>query len=444
MKKLNRRTFLRGAGGVAIALPFLGAMAESAKAEVFPKRFLVFFTGLGQVKTSWAPTGTETNFSLGKVLAPLEPHKSDLLILEGVDMESAYHGPGDPHQQGIAHSLTGTEMQEGDLFPYACNPGKSVGWGGGISVDQYLANKIGKSTKFPSLEFGVQVQFTNASSRMIYAGPGQPVPPEDNPYQAFNRIFKDLSADPTELAARREKRRHVLDVVQDDYKSLVKRLGAEDKRKIEQHLDAIDTIASRLDAPGQLGGVCALPDLGAPLEIYANDNYPIIGKLQLDLLAMSLACDLTRFASIQWTTVQTGKVFSWLNQSEPHHTLSHSSDGDMSRQGQLIGIGNWHASQLAYLIGLLKSFPEGDGTVFDNTVILWCTDIAKGNTHARRDMPYVLAGGAGKYFKTGRYLKYKGDYHNNLLVSILNAMGLPDTTFGNPAYCTGPLPRLTG
>jgi len=232
-------------------------------------------------------------------------------------------------------------------------------------------------------------------------------------------------------------------VVLDDYKSLSSRLGVEDKRKIDQHLSAIDTIASRLDAPGQIGGICTLPDLGSPLEIYANDNYPVIGKLQLDMLAMALACDLTRIASIQWTTVQTGKVFSWLGQSEPHHTLSHSSDLDTIRQPQLVQIGNWHAQQLAYLISLLKSFPEGDGTVFDNTVILWCTDIARGNTHARRDMPYVLAGGAGKYFKTGRYLKYNGDYHNNLLVSILNAMGMPDTSFGNPVYCTGPLSGLT-
>ncbi len=190
MKKLSRRTFLRGAGGVAIALPFLSAMAGKARAEQFPKRFIVFFTGLGHVKSEWAPVGTETNFTLGKVLEPLNPHKSDLLILEGVDMESAYHGPGDPHQQGIGHALTGTELQTGDLFPYACNPGKTVGWGGGISIDQYMANAMGTATKFPSLEFGVQVQYTNVSSRMIYAGPGQPVPPEDSPYQAFNRIFK--------------------------------------------------------------------------------------------------------------------------------------------------------------------------------------------------------------------------------------------------------------
>jgi hypothetical protein len=444
MKKLRRRHFLRGAGGLALALPFLEAMSDSAHAAPFPKRFVVFFTGLGQVRSAWAPTGTETDFTLGPVLEPLDPFKSKLLVLEGIDMESAYHGPGDPHQLGIGQALTGTELLEGNLFPYACNPQAYVGWGGGISIDQYLGKKIGQTTKFPTLEFGVQVQYANVSSRVSYLGPDQPVPPEDDPWSAWDRIFADLSLDPTELARRRDLRRHVLDAVQDDYKDLVKRVGRDDRHKLEHHLDAIDGIASRLDVPGSIGGVCEQPALGDPIDIYANDSYPAIGKLQLDLLAMSLVCDLTRVASVQWTTTQTGKIFTWLGQSDTHHSLSHSGDGDADRQSQLVAIGNWHAAQLAYLMSKLAAAKEGDGTVLDNTVILWCTDISRGNTHARRDMPYVLAGGAGGFFKTGRHLVYQSDYHNNLLVSILNAMGVPDETFGNPAYCTGPLSKLTG
>jgi hypothetical protein len=444
MKKLSRRHFLRGAGGVAVALPFLGAMSETASAAPFPKRFIAFFTGLGQVKSAWAPTGTESSFTLGPVLTPLTPHQSQLLILEGIDMESAYHGPGDPHQQGIAQSLSATELQVGDLFPYACNPEEMVGWGGGISLDQRLANQLGQKTKFPSLELGVQVQYTNVSSRLAYKGAAQPVPPEDSPYQLFNRVFGGLTGEPTAKARLRAQRRRVLDAVQDDAKSLAQRLGAEDKQKLDHHLEAISSIASRLDAPGEIGGVCAVPDVGGELDVYANENYPLMGRLQMDLLAMSLACDLTRVGSLQWTSTQAGKVFSWLGQSETHHSLSHSSLTDMTRQSQLVAIGNWHAKQLAYLMDRLASFPEGDGTVLDNTLILWCTDIAQGQSHARRDMPYVLAGGAGGALKMGRYLKYAGDHHNNLLVSILNAMGVADTTFGNPAYCTGALPKLIG
>ncbi len=444
MKSFNRRNFLRGAGGVAVALPFLGAMSEPASAAPFPKRFIAFFTGLGQVKTAWAPTGTEKNFTLGPVLAPLAKHQSKLLILEGIDMESAYHGPGDPHQQGIAQSLSATELQSGDLFPYACDPSAMVGWGGGISLDQRLANQLGQKTKFPSLELGVQVQYTNVSSRLSYKGAAQPVPPEDSPHQLFTRLFGDLTADPKSLQRLRATRHAVLDSVQDDAKSLALRLGAEDKAKLAHHLEAIHSIASRLDAPGELGGVCAVPDVGGEIDVYASENYPAIGRLQMDLLAMSLACDLTRVGSLQWTSTQAGKVFSWLGQSETHHSLSHSPLTDVDRQNQLVAIGNWHSKQLAYLMDKLASFPEGNGTVLDNTLILWCSDIAQGQSHARRDMPYVLAGGAGGALSMGRYLKYGGDHHNNLLVSILNAMDVPDTTFGNPDYCTGPLPKLIG
>jgi len=440
-RRLSRRAFLRGAGGIAVALPFLEAMSDSALANPFPKRLVVFFTGLGTVKSAWAPTGTETDFVLGEVLSPLAPFQDKLLVLEGIDMESAYHGPGDPHQQGIAQALTGTELQEGDIFPYACNPNAKVGWGGGISIDQFLAKEIGQTTKFASLEFGVQVQHANVSSRISYLGPGQPVPPEDDPRAAFDRIFTDLSADPESLARLRTQRRRVLDAVMDDYGALNKRISGSDREKVENHLEAVVEIEKRLDAPGLIGGACSIPTLGDPLEVYANDNYPALGRLQLDLLAMALACDLTRVASIQWASTQAGKVFTWLGQNETHHQLSHSSSADPVRRDQIIAIGKWHAEQLAYLLGKLDAVQEGTGTLLDNTLVLWCTDIAMGQSHARRDMPYVLAGGAGGALQTGRYLRYSGDHHNNLLVAICNAMGVGVSTFGNPAYCTG---KLTG
>jgi hypothetical protein len=439
---LSRRTFLRGAGGVAIALPFLDAMADSASAGPFPKRFIVFFTGLGTLKDFWRPIGTETSFQLSEILSPLAPFKDKLLILDGLDMESAYHGPGDPHQQGIAQALSGTELQEGDLFPYACNPNAKVGWGGGISVDQFLAQQVGQGTKFASLEFGVQVQYANVSSRISYLGPGQPVPPEDDPRAAFDRIFSDLSTDPDSLARLRAQRRRVLDVVMEDYHDLTGRLGGNDRMKVEHHLDAIQEIDKRLDAPGLVGGACAIPTLGDPIDIYTNDNYPALGRLQLDLLAMALACDLTRVASIQWASTQAGKVFTWLGLNETHHQLSHSNAADPVKQAAIVAIGKWHAEQLAYLLGKLQSVQEGTGTLLDNTLVMWCTDIAMGQSHARRDMPYVLAGGAGGALQTGRFLRYEGDWHNNLLVSICNAMGVPVTTFGNPLYCTGSLPGL--
>lgn len=450
MKPLSRRTLLRGLGGVAIGLPFLDAMRspQTARAAAFPKRFVVFFTADGTIPEAWTPSGSETDFTFGPILAPLDPFKSDLLILDGVDNEAAYHGPGDGHQTGMGTLLTGTELMNGTLFCEGdcSDPTKTVGYGGGISVDQHIANEIGKTqtTKFPSLELGVQVGGGSVWSRMCYLGPDQPIPPRDDPKANFDDIFGELSADPFGLAKLKAQRHSVLDAVTADYEAINKRVGADDKKKLEAHLDAIRKVEKGLDVTNQLGGACQLPDVGDPGDVYSSPNFPAVGKAQMDLLVMALACDLTRVASLQWSTSVSNKVFSWLGIPEGHHDLSHAGDSDLDARGKLVQINTWYAEQFAYLVGALKAIPEGDGTLLDNTVILWCNELGVGNSHTRRDEPFVLAGGCQGYFKTGRYLQYQGAYHNDLLVSLCNAMGVPATTFGNPAYCNGPLAGLTG
>ena len=127
--------------------------------------------------------------------------------------------------------------------------------------------------------------------------------------------------------------------------------------------------------------------------------------------------------------------------------MSHAADSDATAQENLTKINVWYAEQLAYLLGKLASYKEGDATLLDNTVVLWCNEVGKGNNHAHRDLPFLLAGSCGGYFRTGRFVDYMaggaaGHPHNNLLVSLAQAMGAKDTTFGDPAHCTGPLPNL--
>lgn len=448
MRPLSRRTLLRGLGGVAIGLPFLSAMEPSARALGFPKRLVIFFSADGTVPATWTPSGGEFDFTLGPILMPLEPHRGEIIIIDGVDNEAAYHGPGDGHQTGMGTLLTGTELLNGTEFCEAdcSDPTKTVGYGGGISLDQFVANKISESvtTKFGSLEFGVQVGGGSVWSRMCYLDADKPLPPRDDPAANFNDIFGDLAADPFGLENLRKQRHTVLDAVTSDYDALNKRLGKEDKIKLDAHLSAIREVEKRLDVVNQLGGSCQLPTIGDPGDLYNDDNFPTIGKLQMDLLVMSLACDLTRVASLQWSSSVSNKVFSWLGISEGHHDLSHLGDSDTVAQDKLTKINNWYATQFAYLIDQMKKVPEGDGTMLDNTVILWVNELGVGNSHTRRDEPFIIAGSCQNYFKTGRYLQYSGDYHNNLLLSVINAMGYPETTFGNPAYCTGPLSKLTG
>jgi hypothetical protein len=457
--KLSRRAVLRGLGGVAIGLPFLEAMGcsnASAPASEktgragygleFPKRLIVFYTPNGTVPENYWPTGGESDFKLSKILEPLETHKNELLILGGLDALSALSGPGDAHQKGTGSCLTGIENQEGD-FP-GCG-GLSSGWNNGISVDQEIAKKIGQKNKLLSLELGVLVYGANVGSRISYKGPAQPLPPENDPYAAFDRIFGDLSADPGAEARKTAQRKAVLGKINGDYKKLSAKLGAEDQKKLDAHLAAIEDIATRLDNSGGLvlSDSCQKPDMGAQkVDTTKVANMKAIGQLQMDLLAMSLACDATRVGSLMWTNSATAKVLSFLGNdiTEGHHTLAHKGDDDKTAVDHLTRINRFYAEQFAYLITKLKAIPEGDGTLLDNTVILWTNEQVKGNNHERHNMPYILAGKGGGVYKTGRYVKQaKNVGHNDLLLSILHTFGIESKTFGNPGFCKGPLAGLT-
>ena len=447
---LSRRALLRGLGGAAIALPFLDAMrpprAVAGGQGGMPKRFIVFYTPNGTIPDNFWPNGVENNFTLSRILAPLQRHKDDLLVLRGIDMLSSLSGPGDAHQKGTGQCLTATELQEGD-FPG--DAGLSAGWADGISIDQKIASHVGGDTLFPSLEFGVAVQGSDVFSRISYRGPGQPIPPENSPYAMYQRLFGDVGADPAEAERLAMRRTAVMDAVAGEYGQLRGKLGADDRDKLDIHLTAVEDIRNRLAKGGvTFGGQCQPIDQGVPIEVDRVSNMPIVGALQMDLLAMAFACDISRVASIMWTNSACNHVFSWVDPDivEGHHPIAHKGDEDAPKVEQNTKINIWYAEQLAYLIDALKAIPEGPPgqTVFDNTVILWTDEQAKGNNHDRRGMPYVVAGSAGGYFRTGRYVTQSQETgHNKLLVSLLHAMGIDEDQFGNPEYGTGPLPGLT-
>jgi hypothetical protein len=444
---LSRRAVLRGLGGAALSLPMLEAMRPTARASVgtCPKRFIVMYTPNGTVPDNFWPTGSEEDFELSPILQPLSAHKQDLLVLGGVDMQSALFGPGDAHQKGTGQCLTGIELLEGD-FPG--DAGAQAGWAGGVSLDQHIASRIGIDTTLQSLELGVAVLGSDNFSRISFKGANQPVPPENSPYTAYQRLFGEALADPEVFSRRQARRQMVLDLVKSDYDKLSARLGRADKDKLMAHLSAVDDLRLRLAQPQvQFSGICQPLDQGvAPLDPLRVSNMPAIGKLQMDLIALSFACDLTRVASLMWSFSAADHVYSWLGDdiTEGHHLLAHKGDEDTVKVEQNTRINAWYAEQMAYLITKLKSMPEGDGTVFDNTVILWTNEQAKGNNHDRRGMPYVLAGSAGGAFRTGRYVVQPNIApHNQLLVSLMNAMDIEGDSFGTTEYGTGALSGLT-
>ena len=449
--RIRRRTVLR-AGGVSIALPLLEAMMpRKARADAVKKRFIAFFSPNGVPMRTWAPTGGETDFKLSPILAPLEPLRQKVIVLKGIDQKAG--GAGDGHQNGMTGMLTGQVTNPG---PFRGGCGQGGGWANGISVDQHIANVIGKTTKFKSLELGVvtsAIERAENFNRMSYAGPNMPLPPEENPANTFNRVFGDLNVAPVTMDRLRGQKQTILNAVLDQYRYIKGKVGMEDGRKIEAHFQAIREIESRLGAPsaggpaaGGGGGVCAKPELGEPIMNFkAYAEMPRIGKMQMDMLAMAIACDLTRVSTIEFSKSAGGTVMSWLGINQGHHDISHAGDGDAAAQDKLTKINNWYAQQFMYLASKLDSYAEpGGGTILDNTVLFWCNELGKGNAHSTNDAPYVIAGSGGGYFKTGRYLTYSGTPHNNLLLSMVNAMDIPAASFGRADWCTGPLAKIRG
>jgi len=451
----SRRQFLRGALGTAVSLPLLSTLGGGRARAVppsFPKRLVVFYTPHGIVRKDWQVVGSETDFTIAGIPAALAPHKKDLLFFKNVDMLSAEYGPGDTHQEGMGALLTGTGCLADPLGSGGkrMDTGDPVGWGGGISVDQFVAKGLGAVTRFPSLELGVLSDFNQVGGRIAYLDANQPIAPNNDPGVLFDRVFADLGADPSGLLRLRNERKSVLDSVSKQFARLKTKASKEDRQKLQIHADAIRDLELRLSAPGAtLGATCSRPTRPSidPTSLF---GYPALGKLQMDMLVMALACDLTRVGSIMWSHAGPTPGSPWLGFNEGHHALSHTGESDLESQGKLSQVKTWFAEQLAYLIDAMKKVPEGDGTMLDNTVIWWCSELSVGPTHSHHDMPFVLAGSCGGYFKTGRLVSFgrdasnKGRTHNDLLVSLCHAMGRTDVkTFGNPSYCTGgPMPGL--
>jgi hypothetical protein len=443
--QLSRRALLRGTGSIAVGLPLLEIMSPRgrayAQAAAAPKRFVVFFSPDGTIKPAWTPTGSGTTFTLSRILAPLEANRTHITILDGVDNVVATKGPGDDHMRGMGAMLTGIELLPGTTMGGA---GEPSGLAGGISVDQEIANKIGTTTKFKSLELGVMSgSGGNVWAYTSYTGANQPLPPDNNPANVFNRVFGPIGANTTDLQRIQKERKSVLDAVKQGYTKLAPRLGADDKAKLDQHLTNIRDLESRITATAVVGQACVKPALPT-IDYKANANFPAVGKLQMDLLVMALACDLTRVGTLQWERSVGDIRFTWVDPAitRGHHDFSHDGDDNAATVELLTKINVWYTEQFNYLIEAMKKIPEGNGTMLDNTLILWCNELSRGNAHSHPDMPFVLAGHAGGALAGGQLLKFSGTVsHNNLLVSCLNLMDVPATTFGNPAYCTG---RLTG
>ncbi|HUE74961.1 MAG TPA: DUF1552 domain-containing protein [Pirellulaceae bacterium] len=432
----SRRRFLRELGISAAALPFLlnlpslGFASHNARKQ----RMVVMFSPNGIVPSTFWPDEEGENFTLKESLSPLEPFKSRTLTLHGVC--DRVRGDGDNHMRGIGCLLTGIELFPGNIQGGSHTP---AGWASGISIDQEIKNflqaKPETRTRFGSLEFGVMVpERADTWTRMVYTGANKPVAPIDDPYQMFNKLYGRMKD--------QENLKSVLDGLAEDFRKVEPLVSAEDKQLLAEHQALVRELEQELKS-GTSDVGHAVPPLEPGVK-EDNDNMPKLAKMQIDLLVSGFAADFARIATFQFTNSVGGAKMRWLGVDEGHHELSHHEDSKTESQEKLTKINKWYCEQLAYLAQRLAETPEpgGNGSLLDNTLLVWTNELGKGNSHTLDNIPFVLVGG-GLDFKMGRSIKFGKVPHNRLLLSLAHGFGHHIDRFGNPDFCSpGPLTGL--
>jgi hypothetical protein len=258
----------------------------------------------------------------------------------------------------------------------------------------------------------------------------------------YSRIFANANLSDAELKKLIADRQSVLDFLKDDISRLQGRVSSEDKAKLEAHLGGIRNIEQGL---ANSANACKPLMMPAKYDVHAMDKFPDAAKLQMDLMLLAQTCGMTRVSTFMFANADSWQYYPWIGVNEEHHELSHTGNTDAVATEKLVKINVWHTEQFKYMLDALAAVQEPDGsTMLDSSLILWGNELGAGNTHTYKNIPWVLAGGAGGYFKMGRQMNYKDQPHNNLLVSVCNAMGFDDVqTFGIPGVCTGPLQGLT-
>ena len=442
---MRRRQFLSRLAAAAAASPVLGLLGRAVGAPLAgqARNVIIFYYPDGIPGKSqdgegslWTPSASGGNVVLSPVLEGLGDGKKDCVFVNGLTM-----GPTDSgsHPGGAKKLLTG------------------VDGGNGISVDRYLAGTLGAGSPHPMLYLGVQANVNNASGdkHISYVSAGVTVTPQDNPLAAYASLFggsapaagAPVGPDPNDVS--------VIDGVLDDMVALRSQLGDIEKARLDLHLEALWEVEKRIKTPPEpISATCEDPSIAMPFgasELYLPERFPDLLRAQIDLAVEAVACGLTRVVTIQASHHTSELIMSRFPGTplfEPtfdmrsHQASHYGSKHDWNKKefSSYVKQRQWWVSQFGYLLDALRSRPDGEGTLLDNSLVLLCSEVSDGNTHLHDDMPFVLAGRAGGRLATGRVLDYPGVRHSGLLGSIANAAGQPITCFGQD--CAGLLPGL--
>jgi hypothetical protein len=437
--------------GAAAATPLAMALGRGARALDPTGRaqrviFFYFPDGVGGLSQDgeaslWSAQDEGGDVRLSELLAPLGDRKRHCVFLNGLSMGTVDEGS---HPGGAKKLLTG------------------VDGGDGMSIDQFLAGTAGADAPHRLLYLGAMANADGASGdkHISYPSAGYTTPPEDDPREAFRRVFGaalpsggGAMPDPGVAAAKRS----VIDTAIADLGELRTRLDGFEQDRLDLHLDALREVEMRLDGlPPAMTATCDEPAAPGGVDgthLYDPAHFPLILHAQMDLMVQAMACGATRVGVIQASHHTSELIMSRFEGTEMYdpgfdmrsHQASHyGARHDRTNRlfTDFLKQRRWFVEQLAYLIDQLQARPEGDAgeTMLDHSLVLVCSEVSDGNTHSHQDMPFVLAGRAGGSIGTGRVLDYRGRRHGDLLSSIAHAMGQPVMGYGTGSH--EPLPGL--
>lgn len=429
-RPVSRRLFLHGAG-VVMALPWLesapawGAPPPRGGAAGFPKRLVVQFMGNGINADHWWARGEGASMELSKSLKPLEPFREKLNVVNGL-FNRPSTGVG-IHPGMTGNILSGMPLQKGAVLR------------GGISVDQVLANRIGQETVQPSMVLACEQPLTGYhetnfsmaySSHISWQSAESPVPCEVYPSLAFDSLFENTGS---------RRNQSILDRVRDEAAALRRRVSSGDRSRLDEYLASVREVeqraqrmrgdlqkaADRASNRGRPLAAMKRPDNGLPEDI--RDHM----RLMCDIVALALQTDRTRIATMLMCRDLSGLFYPFLDVRDAHHPASHYDLSDGYER-----VTRFYVSQLAYLAGRLQAMPEGEGTVLDNTCLLWLSNMWSGSRHDNSTLPLLTVGGLGGTLRTGRVLDYRGAGDENrklcsLYLGLMDRMGVRLERFGD-------------
>jgi hypothetical protein len=427
MARLSRRTVLRGAG-CAVALPWLEslhALAGTTAASAFPKRFGVVFLGCGVNENHWSAEGDGAAMKLSRTLSPLESLKEKINVIDGLYVP-ALTGQGiHPGQTGSL--LSGAKISKGAVIH------------SGISVDQMIASRVGEDTPQSSIVLACDQPMTGYhesnfslaySSHISWQSPDSPVPVEVYPSLAWDNLF-DNRGSLLNIS--------ILDRVKSRAQDLTRKISANDKNKLDEYLSSVREVEKRVEqmrkgkesaddaakAKNTVATAMDRPANGLPEDLQDH------ARLMCDIIAIAFQTGKTRVASLLISRDLSAMYYPFLDVKEGHHAASHNNDSDGYER-----IARFHVSQFAYLASKLDGMKEGDGTVLDNTCLMFLSNLWIGRKHDNSRLPLVLAGGLGGTLKTGRALDYRNDTEDNrkmcsLYLSLMDRFGVNLDRFGD-------------